>query len=181
MFTHFSVFPKYKRLFLIPLAFIFNLFIGVIKLVRYFFEEYIIPSILVHKGSNCIIEPTASMRYSENIVLGNNVLINHHCMLWAGKKARIIIGNDVLLGPSVKMFAANHGTHLGKTIREQNWDEGDIRIGNDVWIGANSTILKGVSIVEGCVIGANSVVVKSIHKTGIYAGTPVKLLRLRKE
>lgn len=180
MFARFYVLSKYARTLITPLAYVFNLLFGAIKLVRYFCEEHVVPSLLIHKGSNCIIEPTSSMRYAENIVLGKNVLINHYCMLWAGKKAKIIIGNDVLLGPSVKMFAANHGTHLGMTVREQNWDENDIRIGNDVWIGANSTILKGVSIVEGCVIGANSVVVKSIHKMGIYAGTPVKFLRLRK-
>ena len=55
-----------------------------------------------------------------------------------------------------------------------------VRIGNDVWIGANCTILPGVSIGDGAVIGAGSVVTRSVASQTIVAGSPARLLRQRK-
>jgi acetyltransferase-like isoleucine patch superfamily enzyme len=57
----------------------------------------------------------------------------------------------------------------------------DVIIGDDVWIGCNSTVLRGVSIGTGAVIGANSVVTKSVPPYAIYAGIPAKLIKMRFE
>lgn len=54
-----------------------------------------------------------------------------------------------------------------------------ITIGNDVWIGANVTIMPGVKIDDGSIIGANSVVTKSTKKFGIYVGAPARLKNYR--
>jgi acetyltransferase-like isoleucine patch superfamily enzyme len=55
----------------------------------------------------------------------------------------------------------------------------DISIGSDVWIGTKVTVLPGVNIGHGCVIGANSVVTKNCEPYGIYAGNPAKFIRFR--
>lgn len=57
--------------------------------------------------------------------------------------------------------------------------KGDIVIGHDVWIGANSTILSGVTLGNGCVVGAGSLVTKSFPPYSIIGGNPAKLIRMR--
>ena len=57
--------------------------------------------------------------------------------------------------------------------------KGDITVGNDVWIGFNSKILSGVTIGDGAIVGANSLVVKDIEPYAIYAGNPAKFIRYR--
>jgi virginiamycin A acetyltransferase len=59
--------------------------------------------------------------------------------------------------------------------------KGEIRIGNDVWIGTKATVMPGVNIGHGCVIGASSVVTKDCEPYSIYAGNPAKLIRFRFE
>ena len=57
--------------------------------------------------------------------------------------------------------------------------KGNVVIGHDVWIGANATILSGVTIGDGAVVSANSVVVKDVLAYGIVGGNPAKLLKMR--
>ena len=57
----------------------------------------------------------------------------------------------------------------------------DVTIGNDVWIGTNSTILSGVNIGDGAIIGASSVVTKDVPPYSVFAGNPAKLVRMRFE
>ena len=67
-------------------------------------------------------------------------------------------------------------------IVEQEWDseKAGIIVGDDVWIGANATILPGVKIGKGAVIGAGSVVTKDVKEYAIVAGVPAKHVRYRK-
>jgi acyl-[acyl carrier protein]--UDP-N-acetylglucosamine O-acyltransferase len=57
--------------------------------------------------------------------------------------------------------------------------KGDIVIGNDVWIAGDAKIMSGVSIGDGAVIGANSLVAKDVPAYAIYAGNPARLIRMR--
>lgn len=95
---------------------------------------------------------------------------------------QIIIGNNCLISQGVSMIAANHKINKEALIVEQEWDseKAGIIVGDDVWIGANATILPGVKIGKGAVIGAGSVVTKDVKEYAIVAGVPAKHVRYRK-
>lgn len=85
-------------------------------------------------------------------------------------------------GPNVAFYVSNHNTvNSGIPMKEQGYHEADIIIEDDVWIGANSVITSGVHIGRGAVIGAGSVVTKSIPPYTIAAGTPAKVIKIRPE
>jgi len=132
------------------------------------------------KGSKVKISPFVFIKHPRNIFIGHDVFINHNCNLWASNKSQIHIGNNVLFGPGVSVIASNHGTKLGQIIRLQDDNDMTIKIGNDVWIGANVVITAGVKIADGCVIGAGSVVTKDVSKNSIVGGVPAKLIKYRK-
>jgi len=143
--------------------------------------ENIVNNSLVKKGKKSYIEPSTSIRHPKNILIGTNSYVNKNCILWPGIKSKITIGNNVLFGPNVKIFGANHGIAKSSLINKQRWIEDDVFIGNDVWIGANTTIIKGSIIPDGSVIGANSLVNEKISKKySIYAGIPIKFIKHRK-
>jgi len=132
-----------------------------------------------HKGDYRIHAKT-SVRNAQNIYLGNNVRITMNCCIWAEANSKIVFGDNVLVGPGVKMFCGNHGTALnGVPMTYQDRHEKDIIIGNDVWIGANSVITSGVSIGDGAVVAAGSVVTKDVGNYNIVGGVPAKLIKQR--
>lgn len=97
-----------------------------------------------------------------------------------GCSGEIRIGNDVMLGPSVKLFSENHVfTETDKTIKSQGVDRGVLTIGDDVWIGSGVTVTAGVTIGSGVVVAAGSVVTRSIPDNTVAAGIPAKVLRTR--
>ena len=165
---------------------VFGLFsISMIKSIFSGFAYYIHEHVtwrrkLKNKGKQLRIHAKASLRNAENITLGNNVRITMYCCIWAEKKSKITMGDNVLVGPGVKMFSGNHGTELnGIPMSFQQRKEADIIIGNDVWIGANSIITSGVSIADGVVVAAGSVVTKDLPPNVIAGGIPAKVIRLR--
>jgi len=89
----------------------------------------------------------------------------------------IEIGDNVYISPGVKIISANHNV----CNYEQHDKAPPIKIGNNVWIGANAIILPGVEIADGCVIGAGEVVTKSFTEENcIIAGNPAKIIRRKK-
>ena len=94
----------------------------------------------------------------------------------------IRIGIKCMISQFVTIVAANHSTALGKPITEQPWstERTGVSIGDDVWIGAGSCILPGVTIGNGAVIAANSVVTHDVASNAIVAGSPARILRYRK-
>lgn len=101
-------------------------------------------------------------------------------------RAKVYIGDDVMFGPRVTIVTGNHRTDLiGRTMKSVTDDEKlpendeDVIIENDVWIGANATILKGVTVGEGAIVSAGSVVTKSIPPYQIWGGVPAKFIKER--
>lgn len=137
--------------------------------------------LLRQRGLSVKIAPTAFFKHPENISIGDNTFINHHCCIWAAPDGAISIGNDVLFGPNVCVTASNHGIALGIPIRMQRGVDAPIVIGNDVWLGANVVVTAGVEIGDGCVVGAGAVVTRSLPPNSICGGVPAKVLRLRTE
>jgi galactoside O-acetyltransferase len=113
-----------------------------------------------------------SLIIGQNCGLGSNIQIGAS----AGK---IIIGNDVMIASNVVLRAADHGIAKDEKMQKQAYTSGIIIIEDDVWIGANAIILKNVTLGQGCVVGAGSVVTKSVEPYAIVAGNPAKLIKYR--
>lgn len=108
----------------------------------------------------------------KNIHLGKNVFINSSCHFQ--DQGGIYIGNNVLIGHCVTLATLNHmqspedrGSMIPKAIH----------IEDNVWIGSNSVVLQGVTIGEGAIIGAGSVVTKDVAPRTVVGGVPAKFIK----
>ena len=104
------------------------------------------------------------------ITIGNNCSINRNSII----RGKVSIGNNCLIAPNVVIIGSNHLFEIGELIKNQKLSMEGVKIGNDVWIAANATILDGVSIGEGAVIAAGAVVKKNVLKYEIVGGVPAK-------
>lgn len=150
-----------------------------INLVGWYVHDHIAPRARMKIVGNPRIHPTASLRCGENIYLGKNSHINQYCCIWASKNSKIILGDNLLMGPGVKIFSSNHSSKLGTPMNMQPHVEKDIIIGNDVWLGANSVIVAGVKIGDSAIIAAGSVVTKDVPEYTIVGGVPAKPIKKR--
>lgn len=147
----------------------------------YYIHEHVVWRRKINLKKNTRIHATASIRNAQNVYVGENSHINHNCCLWCGEYSKIILGDNLLMGPGVKMFTMNHGIANDAIMNTQDRIENDIIIGNDCWVGANCVILRGVHIADGCVIAAGAVVTKSINEPySIVGGVPGKIIGNRK-
>jgi len=112
------------------------------------------------------------------IQIGNNSAIGAQSFL--GGQGGIKIGNDVIMGPHVKVFSENHNyEHPTILIRKQGESRKGVVIDDNCWIGAGVIILDGVSIAKGCIVAAGSIVTKSIPENSIVMGIPAQVMKSR--
>lgn len=125
-------------------------------------------------GENTWFEFPLNCDYGCFTDIGKNCYFNHHLSIGDGGK--VTIGDNVIVGPCVGIYTAQHPLDSKK--RKEGWQTvQDITIGDNVWIGANVTILSGVSIGNNAVIGAGSVVTKDIPANTLAYGIPCKPVR----
>jgi acetyltransferase-like isoleucine patch superfamily enzyme len=94
----------------------------------------------------------------------------------------ISIGEDVIMGPNVQIFSENHNfSDRSLTIKEQGVFRQPVVIENNCWIGSGAIILAGVTIGEGCVVAAGSVVNRSVPANSVVAGVPAKIIKSREK
>jgi len=112
------------------------------------------------------------INYGKHITIGKNVFINFDCTFLA--LGGITIEDDVLIGPKVSLITENHPLHpeerkglIGKSIH----------IKRNAWIGANATILPGITIGENAVVAAGAVVSKDVPDNTIVGGIPAKFIK----
>ena len=114
-----------------------------------------------------------------DLKVGSHTTIGARCTLTA--YGGLTIGDDVRIAPNVMMLTTDHEyEHKNVLIRNQGFKQAPIEIGNDIWLGANVIIVKGVRIGDGAVIGANSVVTDDIPPYSIAVGLPCKVIGSRK-
>ncbi|HSC68978.1 MAG TPA: acyltransferase [Cellvibrio sp.] len=114
------------------------------------------------------------------ITMGKNVSINHHVSLDGGRKG-IFIGDNTRIAAYSYAYAFNHGMDADQLIKEQAVSSAGIRIGHDVWIGANTGIVDGVEIGDHAVVGMGSIVTRSVATYMKVAGNPARTIGNRNE
>lgn len=114
---------------------------------------------------------------AKNLKIGKHVRINENVFL----QGEIEIGDFVMIAPNTSIYTKSHN-HSNKEIpmvKSGITSTQKVIIEDNVWIGRNVTILPGIKIAEGSIVGANSVVTKNIEPFTIVGGVPAKLIRKR--
>lgn len=141
-----------------------------------YFREFLVKGFTGSKSNNLYINKDAEI--SRFITIGNNSGIGTRSVVGRGAS----IGDNVMMGPECMIFTRNHAfARVDIPMNQQGMKEFEpVSIGNDVWIGARVTILPGVHIADGCIIGAGAVVTKDIPEYAIVGGNPARVLKYRK-
>lgn len=123
--------------------------------------------------------------YGRNIYIGNNVIIGSGTLMMC-TGAPITIGDNVMFGPRVTVITGNHridyvGKYMFDVKGADKRPENDqpVVFEGDNWIGANATILKGVTVGEGAVVAAGAVVTKDVPHYTVVGGVPAKYIQDR--
>lgn len=163
------------------------------KLTReYYFIDYsdtkrkseILKELLGAMGRNVAIDVPFHCDYGKNIFLGDDVIINMNCTFVDNRPIRI--GNQVLIASNVQFYTSSHPV-LPQERFVTDWKEAgttffktyarSIEIQDNVWIGGGSIILAGVTVGKNSVIGAGSVVTRSIPANCVAVGNPCRVIR----
>ncbi len=143
-----------------------------VKLQRHPEKVYLGDLVMLKEGVRiCPTHPGASISIGDWTTIGHNVFIF--------SKSKIVIGNNCLIAPFCYFVDSDHGMESGVLIRDQSMVTAPIIIGNDVWLGVGAVITKGVTIGDGAIVAARSVVTRDIPPNAIFAGAPAKLVRYR--
>ncbi|MFZ5920176.1 MAG: DapH/DapD/GlmU-related protein [Chloroflexota bacterium] len=141
-----------------------------------FIRNFGLKLMLGKAGKHSFFDYNLYIKFPWLVEIGDNVSINRGGQFYPGfkEKSRIVIGNQVYIAPNVCFYAAAHDTEdLSRIIGA------DIRVGDNVWIGANSIILPGVTIGSNSIIGAGSVVTRDIPENSVAAGSPARVIKTR--
>ena len=115
-----------------------------------------------------------------SILIGSDVSINYDCVLYG--RGGLTIGDNCRLAAGCKIVPSNHRyADPAMPIRDQGLSETGVQIETDVWLGFNVSVLEGACIGRGSVIGAGSVVTRSVPPYSIAVGIPARILKSRLE
>lgn len=147
-------------------------------------KEAILSKLFAQIGNNVKIDVPFYCDYGQHISIGNNVIININCIFVDCNK--ITIGNNVLIASNVQIYTATHPVNVNERLLD-NWSYDNphaffntyalpVTIEDNVWIGGGVIILPGVTIGKNSVIGAGSIVNKSIPPNSLAVGNPCKVI-----
>lgn len=148
-------------------------------------KDNILSELFAKIGNNVKIDVPFYCDYGQHISIGNNVIININCTFVDCNK--ITIGNNVLVASNVQIYTTTHPVNISDRLLD-NWSYNNphaffntyslpVTIEDNVWIGGGVIILPGVTIGKNSVIGAGSVVNKSIPPNSLAVGNPCKVIR----
>lgn len=166
---------------------LFIYFINTGKAIPFLLDRIISP---IYKGSmaycgrNVKIRPLSSdFKGLHNLSIGSGTSLPKRTLIFC-TEAPVTIGKNVVFGPCPTIISGDHRfnipcRYITDCVEKEPENDQPIFIEDDVWIGANVTILKGVTIGKGSIIAAGSVVTKSIPPCSIAGGVPAKVLKGR--
>jgi acetyltransferase-like isoleucine patch superfamily enzyme len=127
----------------------------------------------VHIGDHTAVRAhEGTVRIGDKAVLASRVTVNSYLHVEIG--AATLVGDDVYICDFDHRFEA-----LDRPIKDQGIVKAPVRIGRDVWLGTKATVLRGIDIGDGCVIGANAVVTRDVPAYSVAAGIPAAILKSR--
>ena len=131
---------------------------------------------LIHPESgSTMIHAPINIEFGTNLRCGNRVFINFNATILA--QAPITLGDDVMIGPNCSLITVGHPV-ADHQMRRGGWEQAKpISIGENTWLGANVTVLPGVSIGKQCVVGAGTLVTHDIPDNSLVLGSPGKVVR----
>ena len=134
-------------------------------------------NIAAYCGENVNLEP--NIRFDIALEIGDNSGIGEHSEIYGEVK----IGRNVMIGTNCIIYSRNHRfDRVDIPMIEQGFcDVEPVIVGDDVWIGGRVTILPGVHVGKGAILGAGAVVTKDVPEYAIMGGNPAKVIRFRKE
>ncbi len=151
---------------------------GLMNLLPPVLRSLVFRLVLKRCGREVYIDYRTYIRYASRVSVGSYTWINRGCRFFAShynKDVEIRIGEHVAIAPECCFLAAGHDYH-DRTLPDT---AATITVGDYVWIGARSTVLPGVTIGEGAVIGANSVVTHDIPPWSVAVGSPARVIKER--
>lgn len=187
------------RLFYVTYGFmgLIELFLDKLKTIVFYRKSRIIRSPIIIRGRSkidlgkglttgvgCRIEADNRNNKKEKLIkLGNNIQINDYVHITAMNS--VVIGNNVLMASKIYISDCSHGFYEGSDKDsspdvnpiDREYKVSSVFIGDNVWLGEFVSILPGVTIGEGSIIGANSVVTKDIEANSIAVGSPAKVIK----
>ncbi|MGM9509374.1 sugar O-acetyltransferase [Larkinella sp. GY13] len=138
-------------------------------------REEILGILLGSFGKNPDIQPPFYCDYGAYIHLGDTVFINYNCTIL--DYCPVTIGNNVLIGPNVSLYAASHPLLASHRIQKGSDIAKPITIGHNVWLAGNVVVCPGVTIGDNTTIGAGSIVTRDIPANVFAAGNPCRVIR----
>ncbi|MDA0323640.1 MAG: acyltransferase [Verrucomicrobia bacterium] len=142
------------------------------------FLRYWISKPFVRSMGGVRIYEGVTIWYPYRITIGSNVTLNE--WVYISGYGEVTIGNDVRIGHRTSIVSSDHVfDDRNVPTHEQGLVSGPVRIGNDVFIGCNATILRGVTIGDGAVVAAGAVVMDDVPEYTVVGGVPAKPIGMR--
>ena len=129
-------------------------------------------------GDRVVLRRGVLISGSGQLIIGSGTAINEQVIIAA--TISVAIGSNCMLAPRVYILDVDH-EHTSREVPMcmQGYQNSPVDIGNDVWIGTQAVILKGVCIGAGAIVAANSVVSRDVEPYSIVGGAPAKLIKMR--
>ncbi len=132
----------------------------------------------VRIGNGVSIRKYSEIKVEGEFAIGDRTLIGRSCSISC--RGRLLIGADCMLAESVSVRDHDHSSSdVNLPINEQGYVDAPCVIGNNVWLAAKVTVLKGVTIGDNSIVGANAVVSRDIPPNSIAAGVPARVIKQR--
>ncbi len=137
----------------------------------------------VSLGERCTFEHGIYFNCAGPYTEGVSISIGDNCFIGSGCEFNVVskltIGRSSLIASGTRFIDHDHGIELGIPMKLQKEQRGEITIGEDAWIGANCIVLKGITIGDGAIVAAGSVVTKPVAPFSLVAGVPARFIRQR--